>query len=420
MAGRSQNQTDCVNLKMNTKFPFKFIPESVKRDQAEEAVQKITNYTNYCLQKNLSNNGTRLCKKPVVTINYPLISGNPRIQLQVLPRPYLATKESSSSTSNEVLRALGQIWKLFVFCLIAAAISGVVIWFLDHKANSGHFPKSFWCGTREGLWWAIVTMTTVGYGDKTPKSFLGRTYASLWMIIGMLLLSSITAQISSTITTDGLRPLDEEFGHNIGLPNGSKKFFEAYSHGATLIEYPTEDDLFRGLEDGIVDKIWLFDCKQNGEKRQFKIVRILDVPPVIGAEVKLAAKNNKTKLKKIFDGCLKKWAEDQEDDGDDLEKAASNILKAEEWETEIPEQRSCLEKYSRGKYRDDKWTPPQMEPIDILLCITAGLLITLFATGALWESCLKLRHARKSLDNNVDIEKATGAQELQSTAATLN
>ncbi len=130
MAGRSQNQTDCVNLKMNTKFPFKFIPESAKRDQAEEAVQKITNYTNYCLQKKFSNNGTRLCKKPVVTINYPLISGNPRIQLQLLPRPYLATKESSSSTSNEVLRALGQIWKLFVFCLIAAAISGVVIWFL--------------------------------------------------------------------------------------------------------------------------------------------------------------------------------------------------------------------------------------------------------------------------------------------------
>ncbi|XP_078366490.1 uncharacterized protein LOC144650638 [Oculina patagonica] len=252
LAGRSQNQTDCVNLKRDNKFPFQFIPESLKRNQTvwENVVREITNYTNYCIQKYLSKKGKRLCAEPVITITFPLISGNPRIPLQVLPRPYLATKEASFSIASQIVSALGQIWKLFVFCLMAAAISGIIIWFLDHKANSGHFPKSFWNGTREGLWWAIVTMTTVGYGDKTPKSFMGRAYASLWMIIGMLLMSSITAQISSTITTDGLRPLDEEFGHKIGIPNGSKEFFETHSEGAKLKEYPTKDELFLSLQDG--------------------------------------------------------------------------------------------------------------------------------------------------------------------------
>ena len=53
------------------------------------------------------------------------------------------------------------------------------------------------------------------YGDKTPKSFLGRVYASLWMFIAMLLMSSFTAQISSIMTTDSLRPLDEHFGYKV-------------------------------------------------------------------------------------------------------------------------------------------------------------------------------------------------------------
>ena len=66
------------------------------------------------------------------------------------------------------------------------------VWFLEH------FP--FYFGS---------------YGDKTPKSPLGRVYASLWMFLGMILMTSFTAQVSSIITADALRPLDEEFGYNV-------------------------------------------------------------------------------------------------------------------------------------------------------------------------------------------------------------
>ena len=53
------------------------------------------------------------------------------------------------------------------------------------------------------------------YGDKTPKSALARAYASLWMIIGLILMSVITAQVSSTITADGLKPLNDVFGDKV-------------------------------------------------------------------------------------------------------------------------------------------------------------------------------------------------------------
>ena len=45
--------------------------------------------------------------------------------------------------------------------------------------------------------------------------WLGCMPHSLWMIIGMLLMSTITAQISSSITADGLRPLNDMFGSKV-------------------------------------------------------------------------------------------------------------------------------------------------------------------------------------------------------------
>ena len=127
--GRSQNQSDCVKFERDKKFSFNFFPESLRGDQTvwENALRKITNYTNDCLQSYLFNKSKHPCKDPRIIITFPVISGNPKIPLKVLPRPYLATREASSSTFSQVLV---QIWKLFVLCLVAAAISGVIIWFL--------------------------------------------------------------------------------------------------------------------------------------------------------------------------------------------------------------------------------------------------------------------------------------------------
>eukprot|EP01065_Artemidia_motanka_P035242 TRINITY_DN4314_c0_g1_i1.p1 TRINITY_DN4314_c0_g1~~TRINITY_DN4314_c0_g1_i1.p1 ORF type:complete len:701 (+),score=216.57 TRINITY_DN4314_c0_g1_i1:109-2211(+) len=50
----------------------------------------------------------------------------------------------------------------------------------------------------DGMWWALVTMTTVGYGDTVPHSELGKTVASVTMIIGLILLAFPLTLISSS------------------------------------------------------------------------------------------------------------------------------------------------------------------------------------------------------------------------------
>lgn len=78
---------------------------------------------------------------------------------------------------------------IIAVCWIAAvAVFGVVIRLVD--------PDSFdtvW----DGMWWAIQTVTTVGYGDIVPQQTAGKAIASILMIGGLSLLAVVTATITS-------------------------------------------------------------------------------------------------------------------------------------------------------------------------------------------------------------------------------
>ncbi len=60
---------------------------------------------------------------------------------------------------------------------------------LDHK----EYPNIF-----IGMWWAIQTVTTVGYGDVTPRSVAGRIVATFVMLEAIALVAIVTAAITST------------------------------------------------------------------------------------------------------------------------------------------------------------------------------------------------------------------------------
>ena len=81
---------------------------------------------------------------------------------------------------------------------------GVVVWLFERQHNSDEFGGSPIQGIGSGFWWAAVTMTTVGYGDKSPKSFAGRLTGFIWMFAGIILISFFTASIASSLTVTQL------------------------------------------------------------------------------------------------------------------------------------------------------------------------------------------------------------------------
>ena len=84
--------------------------------------------------------------------------------------------------------------------LVILAIVGTLLWLAERKTSPDQFPAKAVDGIGNGMWLAIVTMSTVGYGDKAPSTLWGRIIAGSWMIISIIFATSMVAGIASTLT----------------------------------------------------------------------------------------------------------------------------------------------------------------------------------------------------------------------------
>lgn len=66
-------------------------------------------------------------------------------------------------------------------------LSALVFYFLEHPHNSNVHSYG------DALWWAAVTMTTIGYGDIVPVTPLGKFVAFGTVLIGLVVMSLLTA-----------------------------------------------------------------------------------------------------------------------------------------------------------------------------------------------------------------------------------
>jgi voltage-gated potassium channel len=96
--------------------------------------------------------------------------------------------------------------RIFPFLVLITLALAVVAGFVATHVDPEAFP-SFGAG----VWWAVVTLATVGYGDIVPTTPAGRVFGSVVIIVGVTFLAFLTATVTSLfISTDEERKAAEE------------------------------------------------------------------------------------------------------------------------------------------------------------------------------------------------------------------
>ncbi len=116
----------------------------------------------------------------------------------------ILVKKRSSASIGALLRTLLSKKRLTIIgsFLLLVFMAGNIIWLAERKQDAGKnsFAPGYLPGIFEGMYWAVVTASTVGYGDRTPQSWVGRLLAVLLIITFLPFFAFFIAKLSSDIT----------------------------------------------------------------------------------------------------------------------------------------------------------------------------------------------------------------------------
>lgn len=99
-----------------------------------------------------------------------------------------------------------KIFVFFLFVLIMVICLGTVMYMVE-----GGEPDTSFTDIPTSIYWAIVTMTTVGYGDITPVTPLGRFFAGLVMLLGYTIIAVPTGIVSSEMVKQSQRDVAKKY-----------------------------------------------------------------------------------------------------------------------------------------------------------------------------------------------------------------
>jgi ABC-type amino acid transport substrate-binding protein len=177
-------------------------------------------------------------------------------------QPYLATGLGFAQRMTDTLH-WDVLWQTLLstrlLSVVAAIVIGVllvglVIALVERRQNATDFGGSLSHGVSTGVWWAAVTMTTVGYGDATPKTAPGRALALLWMFVGVGAVAILTATVTSILTLSHLRgtvqhPADLLRLRLGAVPGGAGAEYLTDRH-APFVSYASYEAGLAALHDG--------------------------------------------------------------------------------------------------------------------------------------------------------------------------
>ena len=227
----------------------------------------------------------------------------------------IATRIKESNTILKVLdRFLSYDFLRIVFVLLGLLfLVGFITWIFERKKNKEHFGDGKTKGLGSSFWWAAVTMTTVGYGDKVPKTVGGRIIGLIWMFTGLIIISSFTAAIASALTVTQLESqiqgLNDLYNARVGTVSASSSINYLNRKNIKHSDYVTVSEAIDALSNNEIDAvvydspILKYEIIKSGKTNQLKVLPVTLDPLYYGFAMpqnsKLREKLNRVLLYEI-------------------------------------------------------------------------------------------------------------------------
>jgi ABC-type amino acid transport substrate-binding protein len=160
---------------------------------------------------------------------------------------------------------VSELGPLILLTLALPVLIGALMWIFERRRRLAANPhERAVTSLSDGIYWADVTMTTVGYGDVTPLTRVGRFIAVLWMLVSLALISLLTTSLVSRMTANAvtaapiaqISDLDEKRLAAVADSSGAEYLDEQHLH---YTKYANLKDalisLVRGKSDAVVNSV---------------------------------------------------------------------------------------------------------------------------------------------------------------------
>ncbi len=140
-----------------------------------------------------------------------------------------------------------QLGFIALMILVSILVAGHVMWLL--MRYQPNYPKGYFRGVTEGIWWAAMSFPQNSLGEKNPGSVIGRVIGLVWVFISVVLLANFTASVTANLTVQqiqgGIRGIADLPGKRVVTVSGTTA--EAYLQNNS-IQFRTTDNIENAIE----------------------------------------------------------------------------------------------------------------------------------------------------------------------------
>lgn len=135
----------------------------------------------------------------------------------------------------------------------ALIINAHLIWFFEHPHNEEEFPKDYWHGIGEALWYALMLLIVLGT-EKPVRRWPTRLAQLIWVVMGVTLFSYVTASFASAMTLSHLHSditgLENLKGREVGTLRDSQSEVYLRTRAFEPVQFDSLKDAVKALEKG--------------------------------------------------------------------------------------------------------------------------------------------------------------------------